>query len=345
MKTRKAAVALSICLLGLTVFPACLEVNTTSQVNSDGSILRTITFDDDSTSIYRGNFPIPMDSTWQKSFQKLEEKKFRLTASRLFRDVNEMNVYLKGTFGKTFQFRFEFEKSFQWFFTVYRFKEINLKYNQFDAIPLTDYVSQDEIDRQREHEIEKKPYATKGDSLSLKAADSRFEEWAMRNIFESVFVAFLQGVRNINDPGLAPSAVERLKDTLYARSEQSIARSNIDTLRIIFGKVLRRSLVDKAWQSNADGFKEIHEKLAADFGGSYVTSILMPGLITNSNAPTIEGNKATWRDFKDFAKYLGYTMSIESKQVNWWAVILTGLLVLSLMGLTVASVVRKRRSF
>lgn len=343
MTTNKLTYVYALCLVGLTVFPACLEVNTTSQVNSDGSILRTIAFEDDSASIYRGKFPLPIDSSWQRTIQKLDEKKFRLTASRLFHDVDEMNIALKGTFGKTFQFRFEFEKSFQWFFTVYRFKEINLKYNQFDSIPLTDFVSQDEINRAREHEVEQKPFATKGDSLSLKAADARFQEWAMRNIFEPIFAAFLQGVRNINDPGLDPSVVERQKDTLYARSEKGLEKGNIDTLRIIFGRVLKKSLVDKAWYSNAKAFKEIQNKIESDFGGSYVTSIIMPGLITGSNAPTIEGNKATWRDFKDYAKYFGYTMWIDSKQVNWWAVILTGAIVLALLVLMTFSMLRRNK--
>ena len=331
----------AICLLGLTLFPACLEVNTTSQVNTDGTILRTITFDDDSASIYRGKFAVPLDSLWQRTIQKIEEKKFRLTATRLFRDVDEMNIALRGTFGKTLQFHFEYEKNFQWFFTVYRFKETNLKYNQFESIPLTDYVSQYEIDRQREHEIEKKPFASKGDSLSLMAAGERFGEWAKRNLFEAIFNAFLNGVRKVDDPRLSVQAVEEHKDTLFQRSEKSLV--NIDTLRIIFRNALNNRLVDKAWNAGSAEFKDIDNKVNSDFGGSYTTSIVMPGLVTGSNAPTIEGNKATWRDFEDFAKYLGYTMWIESKQVNWWAVILTGAVVVLLAVLLAVSALRRRR--
>ncbi|HEY6952294.1 MAG TPA: hypothetical protein VI758_07790, partial [Bacteroidota bacterium] len=50
----------AVCIIGLMFLPACLEVHTTSQVNSDGSILRTITFEDDSASVYRGVFPLPI---------------------------------------------------------------------------------------------------------------------------------------------------------------------------------------------------------------------------------------------------------------------------------------------
>lgn len=343
MTTNRVPFVYVICLIVLTFFPSCLDVETTSQVNSDGSVLRTITFEDDSASIYRGMFPVPIDSSWQKTIQRLDDKKFRLTTSKLFHDVNEMNAALKGAFGKTFQFQFEFEKHFQWFFTVYRFKEINLKYNQFETIPLTEFVSQDEIDNEREHEVENKPFATKGDSLALKAAESRFQEWTVRNLFEPIYAAFLEGARKINDPRLDPVVIERHKDTLYMCSEKSLEKGNIDTLRIIFARVLKNSLVDKVWRSNTKAFKEIGDKLNADFAGTYVTNIIMPGLITGSNAPAIEGNKATWRDFKDYAKYVGYTMWIESRQVNWWAVILTGTIILALLILMTFSMLRRNR--
>ncbi len=341
MNINKETLVYAICTLGLMLFPACLEVHTTSQINADGTILRTITFDDDSASIYRGKFAVPLDSLWHRTIQKVDSKTFRLTATRLFHDVDEMNLALQGTFGKTLQYHFEYEKSFLWFFTVYRFKESNLKYNQFESIPLTDYVSQYEIDRQREHEVEKKPFVSKGDSLSLMAAGERFEEWAKRNLFEAVFTAFLDGVRKLNNPRLDVQAVEEHKDTLFQCSEKNLG--NIDTLRIIFLNVLNNRLVDKAWYASSAEFKVINNKINSDFGGTYITSIVMPGLVTASNAPTIEGNKATWRDFKDYAKYLGYTMWIESKQVNWWAVILTGVIVVMLAILLVVSALKRRR--
>ena len=341
MKNNKNAFVYAICLLGLTLFPACLEVNTTSQINTDGTILRTIVFEDDSASIYRGKFAVPLDSLWQRSIQKVDKEKFRLTATRLFKGVDEMNTALEGTFGKTLQYHFEFVKSFQWFFTVYRFEETNLKYNQFESIPLTDYVSQYEIDGLREHEIEKKPFASKGDSLSMSAAEERFDEWTKRNLFEAIYTVFLNSVRKVNDPRLTVQAVEEQKDTLYRRSEKNLM--NFDTLGIIFRTVFHNRSVDKAWLADSAELKEISKKMNGDFGGSYVTSIVMPGLVTGSNAPTIEGNKATWKDFKDYAKYLGYTMWIESKQVNWWAVIATGVLVVLLAVLLAVSAMKRRR--
>ena len=342
MKTISRTTITALCLVGMMLFPSCLEVETTSQINTDGSVLRTITFDDDSANIYRGEFPIPFDSTWQRAIQKVGEKEFRLTVSKLFPDVREMNIALKGTFGKTLQYQFTLDRGFRWFFTTYRFNETQLKTVQFDKIPMSDFLSSVEIEGWREHEVERKPYTTKGDSLALVSSGPRFEQWEHRNLFEAVFDAFLGGVKKLNNPLLSSLVVEQHKDTLFELSENSLAKNNIDTLRLIFAKVLKNPLVHKAWKANSEGFQDVKDKMKMSYDGSFVTNVIMPGLITKSNARTIEGNKATWRDYKDFARFFGYTMWVESREVNWWAVILTGIIVLAILVLLVASTLRRR---
>ncbi len=342
MKTHRSTILVILCLTALVFFPACLEIVTTSQMNSDGSVDRTITFEDDSASVYRGNFPIPLDSQWQRSIQKLDVNKFRLTATRHFRDANEMNEALKGIYGKTLQFQFTVERSFRWFVTKYRYTETNLKYVQYDSVPLTDFVTQSEIDKWQQYEIQKKPFATRGDSLSLMSAGPREEEWEERNVFEAVFPAFLGGVQRLQNPSLKASDVVGQKDTLFSRTKDFV-RGNLDTLPFIFARVLKNPAVHSAWKANIQEISEIKRKATLKFGGSYVTNVVMPGLITGSNAPTIEGNKATWRDYSDYARLVGYTMWVESEQMNTWAVVLTSALVVGLAILLIASSLKRRR--
>jgi hypothetical protein len=285
-----------------------------------------------------------MDSGWQRTIQKVGKDKFRLTASRLFHDVEEMNNALKGEFGRSLQFQFTLDRTFQWFFTTYRFTEIDPKYVQYDSIPITDFLSPAEISAFAQHEIEKKPYATKGDSLAALSAEPRFEEWESRNVFEPIFAAFLDGVRELHSPRLNPSDVSAHKDTLYKSSKESLEMGGVDTLELIFTRILKNPLAHKAWQLRAGTFREIKEKRDLNFvSGTLVSNVIMPGLITGSNARTIEGNKATWRDYKDYARILGYTMWVESRQVNWWAVILTAVIVVMLAALLTASALKRRR--
>lgn len=348
MQTNKASLVSIACGLGFLVLSGCLDITTTNQVKSDGSIVRTITFTGDSAEVYGGNFPVQLDSSWNRSIAKTDDKTFALTATRTFRDAGEMNEALRGTFGKSLQYQIVFDKSFQWFFTVYRYEELNLPYVQFTSIPLSRYLSQAEVDWLKEKVLQDDSTnrtASREDSLTLGRLVPRAEEWASRNNFEAIFTAFLDGVKMLNDPSLTARAVESLKDTLYNRSAKSIDENKSDTLRIIFRSVLRSAATDKAWQANAAAFEDI--KRRSEFerktnSHKYVTHVVMPGLITSSNARKIEANTATWEDFKDVARYIGYTMTVESRQVNWWAVIVAVIVVLSLLSGLVFSALRRR---
>jgi hypothetical protein len=335
------------CVLFLS---GCLDITSTSQVNSNGSIVRTITFTGDSSAVYAGEFPIELDSLWSRSIGKSPGKdhNFTLTASRTFQNIGEMNNVLKGTFGKTIQYRFELEKSFRWFFTVYRYRETNIPFAQYTAIPMTDFVSSVEIDWMNKIMMQKdsaKELTTRGDSLAFDSIVPRIQEWEWRNHFEAVYNAFLDGVKSLDNPSLTPLMVGVLKDSLYKRSVSSLDKNNIDTLRIIFSRVLRSSLAEKAWRANLPAIDEIKRRMTFENSVNshkYVTNVIMPGLITGSNARKIEGTTATWEDFKDYTRYAEYTMWVESRQVNWWAVGIAVVVVLSLAILLILSMLRRR---
>lgn len=351
MRHKSVSPILTACVLGFLSFSGCLDITTTSQVNRDGSIVRTITFTGDSAEVYRGKFPVDIDSTWSRSFARVsgKERHYTLTASKSFRDVAEMNRALRGVFSKTLQYQFELDKSFQWFFTVYQYRETNLPFEQFTSIPMTEFLSKEEIKWATEKILDKehpeREFTTRGDSLAAESMIPRIEEYGLRNMFEPVFAAFLEGVKMTNNPSLTTGMVESLKDSLYKRSKEPLNHGKIDTLCTIFTRVLRTPLVEKAWTAGTKGLEEFERKLNFEHetnSHKYVTSVVMPGLITGSNATNIEGTTATWRDFKDHAHYFGYTMWVESRQVNWWAVIVAAVVVVSLVAALIVSTLRRR---
>jgi hypothetical protein len=73
---------------------------------------------------------------------------------------------------------------------------------------------------------------------------------------------------------------------------------------------------------------------------NYASVVEMPGIITDTNAPTVEGNKVTWRGFKSYEG--DFEMWVESRVVNWWSLVVTGLImVLGIAGYSI-SLVRRR---
>lgn len=350
MRRTSVSSSLTLCFLSSLLLSACLDITSTSTVNSNGSIVRTIAFTGDSTEVYAGKFPLQLDSTWSKNITKSKEKDkiYTLTASRTFRDVEEMNKVLGGTFSWTLQYRFELDKSFRWFFTVYRYGETNIPFAQYTSIPMTDFASSAEIEwlsKMMFHDDPRKELTTRGDSLAFESIVPRVQEWEWRNRFGAVFSAFLDGVTLLNNPLLTTAMVGPLKDSLYRCSARAIDKRKIDTLRIIFAGVLRNPLAEKAWQANSQGIDEVKRRIEFEHktnSDKYATNVVMPGLITGSNARKIEGNTATWEDFGDYTHNFEYTMWVESRQVNWWAVIIAFVLVVSLMAVLIISVLRRR---
>ena len=72
-------------------------------------------------------------------------------------------------------------------------------------------------------------------------------------------------------------------------------------------------------------------------------SFLMPGLIIDTNAPTVEGNKVSWKDFSSMCYIEDFELWAVSRVVNGWAIVLTGALVLGSALLYIVGILRRRR--
>ena len=346
MNKRSHLFLLGAFALGALSVQGCLDIGITTHVNTNGTILRTVVIKGDSSGIYGDKIPLPLDSTWVRSIERTDSKNFTLTATRLFEGTEGMNNSLKGTEGKTLGARVELQRHFQWFFTTFRYSETWPNFNPFRAIPITDYISPAELDYWIRHEMNKEPFSSKGDSLAMEDAGKRYEKWDDENIFADYFDALLEGVRRLNDPSLPLAHVAGMKDKLFEQSEKYFRMKNMDTVAIIFGRVLKSRNVKKAIALNMEGFERLNEKrafLEDNMTNSYLNSVVMPGLITGTNAPTLEGNKASWKEYVKFAYFEDVEMWVESRVVNWWAIIVTGVVILALVALFLVAILRRRR--
>lgn len=327
----------------LSGFSGCLDVETTTTVNRDGSLTRTVTFVGDSGTVYRGNYPLTIDSSWKSSIRQIDAKKWEFSATKTFPDVRRLNEATAAIPNKTLPVSIALEQDFLWFVTDYRYRETYGRWAPFDNVPLTDFVSQAELELARKHEVDDEPYNTRGDSLALADAGDRFEKWDARNIFESWFGTYLEGVKRTGDALLNPESVIGKKEELFEASRQPIGQDKFDTLSVIFGKVLKTRLWPKILGANKEAFDRLKARLdfrAAISANTYKVNIAMPGIITETNARSIEGNTVKFSDFMQLAYTGDYEMWVTSRTINWWAIIVTAVLII---GGAVAMVVSRKR--
>jgi hypothetical protein len=347
MNTFRYLATLCGCALLMLCLSGCLETTTTTQVNRNGSLVRIQVISGDSTEVLSDVFPTPIDSTWTVTVNRQEKGGFERVASKLFRDAGELSAWASDTSRPSLRFRGNLEKHFLWFFTELVYREKYLDYNAFRSIPLSEYVTQAEMDRFYRHEYRKEPYATKADSLAEEEAGKRFEEWRARNVFEGYYGELVKGVQALADPTLTPTLLAAHKEEVYEQTREWIeGAGNMDTLQKIVQKVFKLPQVRKAIVLNEAGFAAHKAKLSFMenlIGHLKQTNIIMPGLITDTNAPTIEGNTASWKELATLA-YLGdYEIWVKSRVVNWWAVVIAGAVVLLAIALFVTGSIRRRQ--
>lgn len=345
--------ASGILIASLTLFlSGCLEIETTTTVNTDGTFQRNILLKGDSAEVSGAVNLFQTDSSWTVTRRKAKDTSWTCVMTKTFADQAALAEAVKGDPGGSLAIRVGSEKKFLWFTTEYAYAETLLCYNQIDAVPIARYLTPSEIDLWMAYEKGDKveQFASRDDSLAFERIENIGPEWDSRNKFEAFFAVLLKGVESLNDPSLAPATVMAMKDSLFIRCRQSLqlSASKVDTLARIVESVLKTSLVQKALDANAGELRDYERKVRFQeemLGTPYgQASIVMPGLITSTNAESIEGNTLSWKGFMPKAYIADFTMWAHSRVINWWAVVLTGALVVVLTALLIGSAMRKRRA-
>ena len=329
----------------LVVLSGCLEIETTTTVHSDGSVLREIRRLGDSAEVFREARLFAMDSTWTEVYRKTDST-WESVASKEFADASALEAEVNRDPGRSLRIRVSLEKEFAWFTTTFEYRETILCYNQFHAVPITDLISQQDVERWLRHEIDGAPYPSVEESLQVERLSSRAEEWDHRNKFKAYHEIFVEGAHVLNDAALTALLVPAMEETLFVRTLKPMNAGALDTLPSIYGTILGIPSVRQVFREQQAAFDAYAEKLAFQqemLGAGYKRArIVMPGLLTGTNARSIEGNRLSWEDFLGASYVTDHTMWARSRVINWWAVVLTGAVVLFLAAIPLVWFIRRR---
>ena len=337
-----AGIALSL------AFSGCLEIETTTRVASDGTLCRIQVANEKSIEDTHGLFPSEIDSLWTV----VKGDSSGVKASRLFSSPEEFNRALDDTLNpRVICVHASLEKHFKGFFEELTYRETVRRYSPFGGPLLDNFVSPEEIKAIRECRSDRNGEMTHADSVAAEALNERFMVWMGANnraTFDAYCSALSEGVRMLHDPTLQPEDIAVHAQTVFDQcSDMSYSSGNIWRLDSTFQAILKSPKVKEAIAANAQGFAVFRSKLDVLDWLVYswdVSGIEMPGIIVATNARTIEGNKAIWKDIGFAVWVTGADLWVTSRVLNWWAVGGTAFLVLLSITLTVVVWLRKRRS-
>jgi hypothetical protein len=347
----------------LTVWATgCLEHQVKTTINADGTCERTITLNPDSKQIPGTSFPLPLDGSWDTSWTKTGNAKYLLTFTKKFKDCEEMShEYMHPADSLTIRLDLRVRKTFRWFYTYYDYAETYARFTDYTLIDPRVVLTEDEINR-----------LTYGDtSQTLK---NKKEEWTARNLFEAIYRRIAQGAEVFRDTTLTPANIAAHKEELFRilvgyagpgkkledpedmlRQQSSYRESKakmfsdsgatdegLNALTEIAARTLKSDAVWKLKDSIQAGLQDMLKMLGGrgTDGGSFTNTVVLPGILLETNAPDVKGGSASWKFSVDQLELRSFEMRAGSRVVNEWAIAVTGVIVLALLGLLGLHLVR-----
>jgi hypothetical protein len=354
----------------------CLEYNITTQVMTDGSIMRTIIVKGDSADIFRGSFRVPVDSTWTIS-TKLEPRNkkdstdgdiYVYEARKKFRDVKELNkaFYSDSSFSDHLSINVRLDKKFRWFYTFYRYTETYNMLFPFRSEPLSSYMNENELSifladeneiyysPERDSILFKSdttglPVLTGKDSLRFKEIkdelDHKFELWQKSNVYNDFYETVTGALEKLGK--MPDNAATR--ELFYQHLDSSkVFDQGIENFDAFIEAVASYFNVDYSilHEANKNGFDSFRKKFkVATFSlETYTNQVMMPGLIVNTNAHEKEVDQARWNFKIDNFYACNYVMAVESRIVNKWIILFSALALIFAVGLSLAVLFKKKKT-
>jgi hypothetical protein len=330
MKKNRVAVSVTAMVFLLSI-PSCLEYNVKTEVAPDGSSKRTITVGKlDRMTLPQTAFPVPVSGrSWDIQIKELPEgkqTKYEYTARKEFRSPEELEQEYAHTPDTAYmEVKVSLKKRFEWFYTYFDYQEsYHLRY-PFSAIPITNVLTQEEINRFLYSRME-----TVEDSV----LDARVTNWDRENKNDELFQLLKKVFEQSSDPQLSVVRLmknkQRVISLLDVKEDSAKNVRNPDPVDFVLKcleEALRTKAVYKLRNEVAVALAE-HDKKNHVLNravGVYQNIIQLPGLLLSANSEEIEGNAVQWSVRDNQLKVGTFVMKARSRVTNTWAFALTGI--------------------
>lgn len=348
MKTIK----IILLLLMVLITAVCKrEITVETVINPDGSLVRSISTENDTTEVPETTYPFPPADDWRINMNKqvkidtiFHESKidtikpdtsYIITATKIYASVTELNQDINiETDSIWINSMVQWEKSFRWFYSFYSYKETIESIFPFKTIPLEEKFTEQEI-----------AWIKAGNDTA--DIDDRLDEWIMQSIFTEFFQAFQSCMREKPQYPRSGIAREAKRDSLYRRvmqyeflddAKDSFSEYFIKQVNDIYGvpvpdlKPILAPLEIKLDRFFATAVSGTHEE--------YIFRVQIPGQIYDANADQLKNGYAQWTFTNGRLIPCNMVIWVKSRSLNAIPLILSILII----GGSIIILIRLRRS-
>lgn len=346
---------ISLIVLAATLLSSCdHNVSMETTVHPDGKLDKTIAFENKDSS--KNILGLTETNGWGKSvIQKIDtvteedtigqktesvrKGEFVTTFKKSFASAEAANSELAVPNDSLFQVTSKFEKKFRWFYTYITYSETFHSLNRMNLKP-DDYLVPEDYAFIHRLPAEGKEIS-KADNFYLDELHNRiFDIYGTRAFYEEYFSIATTMVKEGN-------VEKRWADTLAVHKEDifETLENKKDLPEDFLLKILDSLKIPLDYQKAKVQHDRLYNKLISKTNfittandGKFINRINLPWNVVSSNADSVAGNSLFWAP--PTIKFLlkDYTMYGECRKLNWWAVIISVLII----GFTGYLFVRKR---
>ncbi len=330
----------------MLIMPGCLDIWITTKIQPDGSIEQIIVFQGDSTEITNANFALLHENDWKREWSKQDKDKFKLSLSKKFNSVDELNRSMNPADStlQVVRINATLHRKFRWFFTRFEFEETVLNANPFVRLDYRNYLNDEEIRLIALTEEEKKTDPGY-DSVKFKQTDKHFEEYLFRCIYEDFYRELISILDEDKTLSLTRQDLDQKKESIYHELIDSVKGDKPEDILKGLGKIVKSPDIETISAKYLNRFEKFTAKMEyyeAASDDNYQFAIGMPGLLLQTNSPKVEGSQTGWNlTYYNFF-FHDYVMTAESRIVNPWAFILAGLIFLAALAGLISALRKKR---
>jgi hypothetical protein len=343
----KRKIILSLTLLMMVISCEGPETTVINFVRRDGSVLRKAELKNTKNELNLSDFRVPVDSTWKLhdsiSISDRGDTTWFLLAEKLFESTDDINKsYLADTATNSVVPRSaSHQLSFKWFTTCWRFSEKCGK-SLTHGFPAERFLTPEENEFRKLPSVIREEMLAGADSLKYKtlsdSLDAHTEIWLIRS-FVSEWIGDVSTL--CAAAGKDTTVAETLRSHATEFDSSALADEGFDKT---CAEILGDSVFQKA-KPELDSAMKISEKkfdLSLSFK-SYTMKTVLPLKVRSSNGYIMPGGEIAWPVNGDLFLTDDYVMWAETREVNYWAIFLTAL-VLFIIPLEIRNRTRKRKS-
>ena len=331
---RRKHIIFSIFTLAI-IFSSCRELTINTVVNKDGSFTRIVTITGDSAHVFKPlNLPYPVDKTWKREVAKdtTKDKSYILTYTKLYKNSDLINHEISQDTGwiKKIDRTINVGKRFGFFYSYLLYTESIKASNPLTLLDYKDYLTNEDLLWLSGKRI----VISSSDSAKMDQAGDKAIAYLINAITEEIINVIKIGLKQLNNPAIRPDLAENYRDSIAVKIDEWEFNSTlefVDDLAI--------------WSDNDEVYKlkEINYKTFMKLDSTmqfldeifdmdnYKMTVEMPGIITETNSGSTNGNIVLWNIDTVSFLFEDVTMEVESRVINKWMFIIAGIVLLSLL--------------